>query len=77
MAELSPAKRHKGMRELDAPPIVTYDSTNPDTLSIALFADSEGFDFKMDAAKAERLRYLLGRALNLANEPPRHRTQRD
>ena len=52
------------MRELDAPPIVTYDSVNPDTLSIALFADSERFDFKMDVEKAERLRYLLGRALD-------------
>ena len=73
MAELSPAKRHKGMRELDAPPIVTYDSTHPDTLSIAFFADSERFDFKMDAEKAEPLRYLLGRALNPASEPPRYR----
>ena len=51
---------------------MTYDSTNPATLSIAFFADSQRFDFKMDAEKAERLRYLLGRALNPANEPPRY-----
>lgn len=40
----------------------------------ALFADSERFNFKMDAEKAERLRYLLGRALDPANEPPRYRS---
>ena len=67
------AERRRAMRELDALPIVTFDSTNPDTLSIAFFADSERFDFRMDAEKAERLRYLLGRALDPANEPPRQR----
>lgn len=32
--------------------------------------DTGAFDFKLSAKKDERLRYLLGRALDPANEPP-------
>ena len=68
-----PKKRtYRGMRALDANPIVTYDSTKPHTLSVKLSTDTGVFDFRMDREKADRLRYLLGRALDPASEPPRY-----
>ena len=55
-----PARRiNRGLRALDANPIVTFDSQNPNTLGIRMPTDTGIYDFKMDRAKAERLRYLL------------------
>ena len=65
-----PARRiNRGLRALDANPIVTFDSQNPNALGIRMPTDTGIYDFKMDRAKAERLRYLLGRALRPANTP--------
>ena len=61
------------MRDLDDLPIVTHDSLNPETLTITLSTADGIYDFRMDSdGKAERLRYLLGRALDPASEPPRY-----
>ena len=66
-----PARRvHRGVRLLDASPIVTYDSANPDLVGITMPTETGVYDFKLDRAKGERLRYLLGRALDPASEPP-------
>ena len=66
---LSARRVHRGLRALDANPIVTFDSQNPTTLGIRMSTETGIYDFRMDRAKAERLRYLLGRALKPANTP--------
>ena len=66
-------KPHRGMRDLDDLPIVTHESANPETLTITLSAQDDVYDLRMDSeVKAERLHYLLDRALDPANEPPRY-----
>lgn len=64
---------HRGLRDLTDEPVVTHDSANPDWLTVTLTTKDGVYDFRMDSGgKAERLRYLLGRALDPANEPPRY-----
>lgn len=60
----------RGVKFLDADPIVTFDSRNPKTLAISFSTEKDGvFHFRMDADKAERMRYRLGRALTPESEP--------
>ena len=68
-----PSKRiHRGVRLLDAKPNITFNSARPDEVIVHMPTETGQYDFKMDAERADWLRYLLGRALNPANEPPRY-----
>ena len=67
-----PARRvFRGVRTVDSPPIVTFDSAHSETLTIRMSTETGIYDFKMDAETADGLRYRLGRAIAPANEPPR------
>lgn len=47
--------------------IVTFDSANPDTLSIRFPTEMGDYEFVLTHEQAMKLRYLLGRALRPAN----------
>ncbi|MDE0189755.1 MAG: hypothetical protein OXQ90_00220 [Gammaproteobacteria bacterium] len=65
-------KTYRGVRALDGFPIVTFNSVRPDEVEIRMPTDTGVFDFKMDRTQADRLRYMLGRALDPASEPARY-----
>ena len=57
------------VEEVTELPIVTFNSKNPQTVPISLTTDTGIIHYRMEASKGLRLRYLLGRALNPANQP--------
>ena len=67
-----PAKRvNRGLRVVDGIPIVTFDTANPETLTIKFTTATGIFHFQMDWEKADHLRYLMNRALKPEIEPER------
>ena len=50
-------------------PIVTFDSTKPQTVTISLTTSQATIHYRMNVRKGLRLRYRLGRALDPAREP--------
>ena len=62
---------------LDAYPVVTRDSSTRDMLRVRMPTEEGVYEFLMEAEKADRLRYLLGRALDSADEPPNNLARRN